>query len=449
MSEVIKIKKGFNINLLGEAEKTISEIQPRQCAIKPTDFHGVFPKMAVQEGDEVKVGTVLFWDKYRDNILFTSPVSGRVLEVRRGAKRVLEEVVIENNGRYEAVDFGKTDPAGMSREAAVEKLLKSGAWPLIRQRPYTIIANPADDPKAIFISAFDTAPLAPDYDLIVHGHGDAFQAGIDVLAKLTSGPIFLNINGAEGTSKVFTNSKNVRITQFHGKHPAGNVGTQIAHLAPVNKGELVWHLRPQDVIHIGKLFLTGKVDPTRIVALTGSEVKKPHYFRTVLGSSIEEMVKDNLKGGNVRFVSGNALTGTQIDKLGFVGFYDSQLTVLPEGDHYEFLGWAVPGVNKLSFSKTFLSSFLPKRKWRLDTNLNGGERAFVMTGRYEKVFGWDILPLQLLKSIMIEDIDQMEKLGIYEVDEEDFALVEFIDTSKHDIQEIVRHGLDLMRKEMS
>jgi Na+-transporting NADH:ubiquinone oxidoreductase subunit A len=397
----------------------------------------------------VKAGTVLFWDKYRDNIKFTSPVSGKVLEVRRGAKRVLLEVVIENNGRNEFVDFGKANPSDLSREEVVEKLLKSGVWPVLRQRPYSIIANPDDDPKAIFISAFDTAPLAPDYDLIVHGHGDDFQAGLDVLSRLTSGTIYLNINGAEGTSKVFTNSKNVRITQFHGKHPAGNVGTQIAYLSPINKGDIVWYLRPQEVLFIGRLFQQGKLDTTRLIALTGSELKKPHYIRTKLGSSVDEMLKDNLKGSNLRYISGNPLTGVQIDKQGFVGFYDSQVTVLPEGDHYEFFGWAHPGFNKFSFGRSFFSSVFPKKAWRLDTNLKGGERAFVMTGEFEKVFGWDIYPLQLIKSILIEDIDQMERLGIYEVDEEDFALCEFIDTSKTDIQEIIRNGLNLMLKEMS
>lgn len=449
MSEVIKIKKGFNINLLGEAERTISEIHPQHCAIKPTDFHGVFPKLAVQEGDEVKTGTLLFRDKYRDNILFTSPISGKVTEIRRGEKRVLLEVVIESSGKEEYIDFGKASPSSLSREEVIEKLLQSGTWPVIRQRPYSVIANPADQPKAIFISAFDTAPLAPDYDLIVHGHGDEFQTGIDVLAKLTSGDIFLNLNDTEGESKVFTNSRNVRITRFRGKHPTGNVGTQIAHLSPINKGEVIWTLRPQEVLQIGRLFLTGRMDPTRVIALTGSEVKKPHYFRTPIGSSIDEMIKGNILAGNLRFISGNPLTGTRIEKHGFVSFYDSQVTVLPEGDYYEFIGWALPGFNKFSFSRTFLSSIFKKSKWRLDTNMHGGERAYVMTGEYEKVFGWDILPLQLIKAILIEDIDLMENLGIYEVDEEDFALCEFIDTSKTDIQDIIRTGLDLMRKEMS
>ena len=449
MSEVIRIKKGFNINLAGEAEKTISEIYPSQCAIKPIDFHGVFPKLAVQEGDKVKTGSVLFWDKYHEEVLFTSPVSGTVAEIRRGAKRILLEIVIQNDGKDDYIEFGKADPEKLSREEIIERMLKGGIWPVLRQRPYSVIANSKDQPVAIFISAFDTAPLAPDFDLIVHGHGDEFQAGLDVLGKLTEGTIYLNINGSEGISKVFTNSSGVEITQFRGKHPAGNVGTQIARLSPIKKGDIVWYLRPQEVLHIGRFFLQGRIDSTRIIALTGSEVKKPHYIRTKLGGAIREMIDTNVSGGKLRFISGNALSGRRIEKEGFVGFYDSQVTVLPEGDYYEFLGWAKMGLNKFSFSGTFLSSIFPKKKWRLDTNLHGAERAFVMTGKFEKVFGWDIYPLQLIKAILVEDIDLMEKLGIYEVDEEDFALCEFIDTSKTEIQDIVRYGLDLMRKEMS
>jgi Na+-transporting NADH:ubiquinone oxidoreductase subunit A len=328
-------------------------------------------------------------------------------------------------------------------------MLESGVWPVLRQRPYSIIANPTAEPKAIFISAFDTAPLAPDYDLIVHGTGEAFQAGIDALAKLTKGAVHLNVSADATASKVFTNSKNVKVNYFSGKHPVGNIGTQIAFLDPINKGEMVWFLRPQDVLHIGRFFLEGRVDATRVIAFAGSEVIRPHYFRTRLGSSIEKMADNNTSGGKLRYISGNVLTGKKIDSDGYVGFYDSLVTVIPEGDHFEFFGWATPGFGKFSFSKTFPSWLRPGAKYKLDTNLNGGHRAFVMTGEFEKVFGWDIYPLQLIKSIMIEDIDLMEKLGIYEVDEEDFALCEFIDTSKTEVQAIVRKGLDLMRKEMS
>lgn len=449
MSDVISIKKGLTIKLIGEAEKTITEIIPKQCAIKPIDFNGVFPKILVQEGDAVKAGSPLFFDKYREKIIFTSPVSGTVKELKRGEKRVLLEVVIENDGKNESVDFGKSDPGRLSREEVIEKLLKSGLWPLIRQRPYSVIAEPAATPKAIFISAFDTAPLAPDYDLIVHGNGEAFQTGIDALAKLTGGIVHLNVNAGNTPSKVFTNCKGVQLNRFSGKHPAGNVGTQIAWLDPINKGDMVWYLRPQDVLHIGRFFVSGKIDGTELVALTGSEVKHPRYFKTKIGSSIAEMIEDNLSGENVRLVSGNPLTGKKIEKYGFVGFYDAQVTVLPEGDHFEFFGWAKPGFSKFSFSRSFFSWLSPGAKYRLDTNYHGGERAYVMTGQFEKVFGWNIYPLQLIKAILIEDIDLMEKLGIYEVDEEDFALCEFIDTSKTEIQQIVRKGLDIIRKEMS
>ena len=449
MSDVIKIKRGLTINLVGEAEKTVTEITPKLCAIKPTDFVGVFPKLLVQEGDEVKAGSPLFFDKYRDQIRFTSPISGKVKELRRGDKRVLLEIVIESDGKDTAVDFGKADPNKLKREEIVEKMLASGIWPMIRQRPYSIIAEPTIEPKAIFISTFDTSPLAPDYDLIVHGNGDAFQAGIDALVKLAEGKVHLNINADDAASKVFTNCKVVQINKFSGKHPAGNVGTQIAHLDPINKGDLVWYLRPQEVLQIGRFFLTGKIDATKMVALSGSEIKRPHYFRTKIGSSLTDLIKNNLLSENVRYISGNPLTGKKIEKHGYLGYYDSQLTVIPEGDHFEFFGWMLPGLKKFSFSRSFASWLMPKAKYKIDTNYHGGERAFVMTGNFEKVFGWDIYPMQLIKAILIEDIDLMERLGIYEVDEEDFALCEFIDTSKTEIQEIVRQGLDVMRKEMS
>ncbi len=449
MSETITIKKGLDINLEGEAEKTITEFEAGIYAIKPTDFVGVFPKLLVHEGDKVKAGTMLFYDKYRENIKFSSPVSGTVIEIKRGAKRVLLEIKIEADTKQEFVDFGSADPNTLSREKITEKLLESGIWPSIRQRPYTVIAQPNEDPKAIFISAFDTSPLAPDFDLIVHGHGETFQAGLDALTKLTSGKVHLNLFAGIASSKVFSNSKNVQVNYIKGPHPSGNIGPQINKIDPINKGETVWHLRPQEVLTIGRLFIEGKYDAERIFALTGSEVLKPHYYKTKIGASIKEFVKNNVKEGKPRYISGNVLTGKKIDKDGFIGFYDSQVSIIPEGDYYEFAGWALPGFGKFSFSKTFPTWMAGKnKKYRLDTNLHGGERALVMTGQYEKVFPFDIYPMQLLKAIMIEDIDAMENLGIFEVDEEDFSLCEFIDTSKTEMQAIVRKGLDTMRKEM-
>ncbi len=450
MSKTISIKKGLNIKLMGEAEKTIVEIEADNYAIKPIDFHGVFPKILVHEGDKVKAGAALFYDKYRPNIKFTSPVSGTIQEIRRGAKRVLLEISIKADTDQSAVDFGAANPSTLQREEIIEKMLESGVWPLIRQRPYNVIADPGHSPKAIFISGFDTAPLAPDYDLIVHGQGEAFQIGIDALKKLCTGTIHLNLPGGDASSKVFTNSKGVQFNYFKGPHPAGNVGTQINKLDPINKGDVVWHLRPQEVLTIGRLFLEGKFNAERIFALAGSEVEKPKYYKTKIGASISELIKNNIKSGTVRYISGNALTGRKIDKIGFIGFYDSLVTVLPEGDYYEMFGWALPGFGKFSFSNSFPTFLNGKnKKYRLDTNFHGGERAFVMTGEMEKVFPFDIYPLQLIKSIIVEDIDAMENLGIYEVDEEDFALVEYIDTSKSEIQAIVRQGIDMMRKEMS
>jgi len=449
MIKVIRIKKGLNINLYGEAEKILVEKQSGSFAIKPTDFVGVFPKLLIKEGDSVKAGSPIFYDKHRENIRFTSPVSGKITEIKRGAKRVLLEIRIEpdNGGGFE--DFGKADPKTLDKTAITSKMLASGVWPVLRQRPYSVIANPEDDPKAIFISCFDTAPIAQDFDFIVHGKGDIFQYGLDALSKLTSGKVHLNLNGDIQGSKVFSNSKGVQINYFSGPHPAGNVGVQIHHLDPINKGDVVWSLGPQEVITIGKLFMEGIYDASKIVALTGSEVLKPRYYHTTGGASITEMITGNINEGNLRYISGNVLTGKRIERDGYVGFYDNQVTVIPEGNEFEFLGWALPGLKKYSFSRTFLTWLTPGKKYRLDTNIHGGVRAVVMTGQFERVFPFHIYPVQLIKSILVKDIDLMENLGIYEVDDEDFALCEFIDTSKMEIQSIVREGLDWMRKEMS
>lgn len=448
MPKTYKIKRGLDIKLDGEAEKIVLDYQTQKYAIKPTDFIGVFPKMLVKEGDKVKAGSPLFFNKYNDRVIFTSPVSGTVKEIRRGAKRVLMEVVIEADLKEEYEEFGNADPKDLSREQVIEKMLQGGVWPMIRQRPYSVIASPDDIPKSIIISGFDSSPLAPDYDLIVHKNGNEFQTGLDALSKLTKGNIYLNLPGEEGRSKVFINSKNVEIKYFEGPHPAGNVGTQIHSIDPINKGDIIWYLRPQEVLTIGRLFREGKFNAERLIALTGSEVKKAAHYKTRIGACIEELTDGNVTDAKKRYISGNVLTGKKIEKTGFVGFYDYQLTVIPEGDYYEFFGWAAPGLKKFSFSRTFFSWLTPNRKYSLDTNMHGGHRAFVMTGEYEKVFPFDIYPMQLIKAIMIEDIDQMEALGIYEIDDEDFALCEFIDTSKTEMQKIVRNGLNLMRKEM-
>ena len=448
MSKTITLSKGLNIRLKGDAEKTLREFTALHFAVKPTDFIGVFPRMLVKEGDIVKAGTPLFIDKHRENICFPSPVSGTVSEIKRGDKRVLLEVRIEPDGKNEQERFGTADPASLTKAEITEKLLKSGLWSLIRQRPYGIIANPDQTPKAIHISAFDTAPLAPDYDFIVKGKGELFQTGLDALAKLTDNKVHLNI-GNNTSAKEFLNSRNVDITTFKGPHPAGNVGIQIHHIDPINKGDIVWFAGVQDVITIGNLFKQGVYNSEIILALVGSEVVKTGYYKTRRGACIGKLIEGNIKEGNVRYISGNVLTGTQIRPDSFTGYYDSAVTVIPEGNYHEFLGWALPGLDKLSFSRSFPSWLMPGKKYTVDTNLHGGERAFVMTGQFEKVLPMDIYPLQLLKAILVEDIDLMENLGIYEVEPEDFALCEFIDTSKTEIQTILRKGLETMRKEMS
>jgi len=450
MSKVIKIKKGLNISMLGTAEKIIKKAdQAEFYAVKPTDFKGIRPKLVVKVGDKVKAGTPLFYDKFKPEVQFTSPVSGEVVEINRGERRVILEVVVKADPTIEYEEFKVGNPKDLSREEIVKVLQKSGLWPTIRQRPYSVIANPEDKPKAIFISAFDSAPLAPDLDYIVKDYAKEFQMGIDVLSKLTDGTIHLNVNAEYPVSETYTKAKGININKFTGPHPAGNVGVQINKIEPINKGDIIWYTYPQEIIAIGRFFEKGVYDATKIMALTGSEIKNPRYYKLIQGASIKNIVHDNVKEGNLRYISGNVLTGTKISDEGYIGYYDNQITVIPEGDYYEFFGWATPGFKKHSASRALLSWLIPGKKFRLDTNFHGGKRAYVMTGEYDKVFPMDIFPVQLIKSIMIEDIDKMEQLGIYEVDEEDFALCEYVCTSKTEVQSIIRDGLDLMRKEMS
>ena len=328
-------------------------------------------------------------------------------------------------------------------------------WPAVRQRPYHIVANPEDTPKSIFISGFNSAPLAADFDFIVELlPKEHYLTGIKILRKLTEGNVYLNLS-SDSSSGLLKNTPGVEINYFSGPHPSGNVGIQIHHIDPVNKGEVVWYVNLQDIFSIGRLFNEGKYAPDKIVALAGSEVEKPRYYRTRTGASISTMVKGNIMAvrgigsKSVRYISGNVLTGQKIQPDGYLGYYDSTITVIPEGNYYEFFGWITPGLKKFSFSRTFLTWIIPGKKYRLDTNMHGGKRAFVITGEYEKVLPMDVYPMQLLKSILVEDIDKMEQLGIYEVAEEDFALCEFICSSKIEIQSIIRKGLDLMVVEMS
>ena len=416
-------------------------------AVKPVDFHGLIPKIVKKPCDEVKVGTTIFYDKYRPEIKYSSPVSGIIQKIVRGERRRIIEILIEDDGKDTAESFKNGDPSSMTREQVVENLIESGLWPSILQRPYGIVASPADVPRDIFISGFDTAPLAPDYDFIMQDSEKEFQTGINALKQLTDGKIHLGLDAGYPAAKAYTSAKNVVRHYFKGPHPAGNVGIQIHKIAPINKGEKVWTVKPQDVVSIGRLFQTGKYDPNVIVALCGSEVIKPVYYKLIRGAEVSSIITDNLKQENVRIISGNVLTGKKISPEGYIGFSDAQVTVIPEGDYYEMFGWITPGLKKFSVSRSFFSWLTPNREYVLDTNYHGGERAFVMTGEYEKVFPMDIYPVALLKSVIIEDIDKMEQLGIYEVIEEDMALCEFVCTSKTPVQSILRSGLRMVRKE--
>jgi Na+-transporting NADH:ubiquinone oxidoreductase subunit A len=418
--------------------------------VKPLDFPGLLPKLEVQEGDVVRAGTPLFYDKYRPEVKFSSPVSGEVVEIRRGERRQILEVVVKANGSVEYQVFGAAQPAALTRNQVVEKLLVSGVWPYIRQRPFGIVANPNDTPKAIFISCFDTAPLAPDMDFSIQGEDENFQAGIDALSKLTPGKIHLGLNADYPAASAFAKANGVEHHYFRGPHPAGNVGVHIHHIDPIGKGDVVWVVNPLDVVIIGRLFLKGIYDASRVIALAGSEVTSPRYYRVISGAQIDSITSGNLNSNiELRYISGNVLTGTKVEPFGYLGFYDNMVTVIPEGNHYEFFGWMSPGFNKFSASRTFLSRLTPWRKFKFDTNLHGGKRAYVITGQYEKVMPMDILPVHLIKAILANDIERMEQLGIYEVVEEDMALCEYVCTSKTDVQQILRNGIESLIKELS
>jgi len=450
MSKEIRLKKGLNINLIGEADKVYASVKPtKRYVVKPTDFHGLTPKLVVKVGEKVKAGSSLFFNKYDDKINFCAPVSGEVIDIVRGPKRKILEVVLKPDSVIDYKQFTTASAKSISREQIIDSMLKSGIWPFIRQKPYDIIANPSDMPKAIFISAFNSAPLTIDNDFALYGMDELFQKGLDYIVQLTSGKTHLNIDGNTNPSTVFTRAKGVEINKISGAHPAGNVGIQIHHIEPINKGEVVWYLQPQDVIAIARLFTEGKYDVSRIVALAGSQVKKPKYYRTIAGASIANLLADNINDGDSRIISGDILTGQHIDVNGILGFYDTTITIIEEGREQEFLGWILPGLHKFSASKTFLSWLTPAKKYSLNANMHGEERAYVMTGEYEKVLPMDIFPAHLIKACMTEDIELMENLGIYEVSPEDFALCEFVCTSKIEVQTIIRNALELVRKENS
>jgi Na+-transporting NADH:ubiquinone oxidoreductase subunit A len=450
MSTVIRLRKGLNIKIAGKAEKILlPDVAVDRFGMRFADFPGLVARLEVREGSEVSAGTVLFHDKAYPEIKYVSPVSGVVKEIIRGEKRVLQEIVIEQQGEGK-IDFGAADPLQLSREEVITRLLESGLWPVLRQRPYHIVARPDAIPKAVFISAFDTAPLAPDLDFVMSNtHGNYLQTGINALSRLTEGKIHISLE-AEGTRvNEIKNLKNVTLHNFAGPHPAGNVGVQVHHIDPVSKGEVVWTVDIQDVAALGRFFNTGFYNRDRIIALAGPGVLHPKYHRIRPGASVSAILRSNLRDDNQRVISGNVLTGKKISPEGSFGFYDNVVTVLPEGNYSEMFGWATPGLKKFSYWRSFASKLLPRKEYEMDTNLHGGKRAYVLTGHYENVLPMDIYPIYLIKAILAGDIDLMENLGIYEVAEEDFALCEYIDPSKTEIQEILRSGINMMIKEMN
>jgi len=451
MSHSIKIRKGVNIPLQGAAKKEVKSLpDSAYYAIKPSDFAGLTPKLLVKQGALVKAGTPLFYSKENDKIVFCSPVSGEVSEIIRGEKRRILRVLIKADQKNNSEDFGVISLNSAKREEVLSKVLSSGLWPLFVQRPFDVIANPQDKPKAIFVTGFDSSPLAPETSMIVGGKTEQINAGLKALVILADGAK-VHLNKYEGDSSISTNVSGVTTNTFSGPHPAGNVGVQIHHIDPINAEEIVWTMKIQDVIQIGETLLTGKYQPTKTIAFVGSEVNDPCYYTIKQGAQLTSLIEGNVSDKNNRVISGNVLTGTKIHKDGYLGFYHQQVTVEEEGDQAQFFmteGWLAPGFNKFSLSRTFPSWIMKNKKYKLNTNLNGEERAFVFSGQYENVFPFDIYPVHLIKSVMANDIEKMEELGIYEVAPEDFALCEYVCTSKINSQDIIRKGLNHLKNEL-
>ena len=453
MSRTVKLKRGFNINLAGKAKEVVRGIeQPDTFALKPTDFnHITIAKPLVREGDNVKAGTPVFYEKTMEDVLFCAPVSGEIIEIKRGKRRRVLEIKILADKEVEfekSKTFSVSDIARLTREELQAILTRGGVWPHIIQRPFGCVACPSDSPGSIFISGFDSHPLAPNYGFALEGQEQFFQAGINALKKFTEGPIHLNINANNELANIFSRTENVKHNKIYGPHPAGNVGVQIHHIDPVNKGDIIWTIKPVGVVEIGRYLLKGVYDTSGLVAITGSQIIHPAYVKTYAGACLNKLLAKNVKEGDNRYISGNVLTGEGVGPDGYLGFYHQQICAIPEGRYEELFGWIRPTTQKLSFHKAFglLSYALGnKKEFVPDTNQHGEHRNFVMTGAFEKVLPMDVLPNYLFKAILAQDYDEMEALGIYELIEEDVALCEFIDVSKHNLQEILREGIDLIK----
>ena len=444
MSKNIKLCKGLDIKLVGKAEARLENApMAKSYAVSPLDYENITPKLLVKVGDKVEAGSALFFDKNNPRILFTSPVSGVVSAINRGEKRKLLNIAIEPDATQVYKQLTVVDVAKAERSAIVEMLLESGLWTRIVERPYGIIANPDATPKAIFVSAFDSAPLAPDYNFILKEEKAAIEAGMAVLARLTEGKVHLSAR--KGDEGFMAEVKGVEYHTFSGKHPVGNVGVQIHHIDRIAKGDIVWTVNIQDVAMIGRMVTTGKLDMSKTIAVAGSEVEKPCYKRVIAGAAVESIV-GKVKDG-VRIISGDVLTGVATAKDGYLAANANMVTLIPEGDKYEFMGWAMPRFHRFSVSGSYFSWLFPKKSYNLDTNTNGEERPFVVTGLYEKYLPMDVYVSYLLKACLTKDLDKMENLGLYEVLPEDLALCEFVDPSKINMQQILRDGINLMIKE--
>lgn len=450
---VISTSRGYDILLEGEPKsKSVMDAYVTTYAILPPNFIGLspIPKVTVEVGDNVKAGDILFFDKKRPEIKYVAPVSGEVIEINRGAKRSIAEVVILADKELVYRSYDVPDPDNASREDLVAFLLESGAWPLLRQRPYNTVPDHDEVPRDVYISTFDSAPLAPDMDIVVDGREAAFQKGLDVLGKLTAGKVYLGLDARDkeqAPHTAFAEATGVEKYYFSGKHPIGNVGVQLHNTRPIGGDDVVWTPGVQDVITLGALFTEKKFMAERVVALVGSELKEPKYVRTYQGARIKELVDGNLTSEKVRLISGDVLSGQKVAEDSYLNFYSQQLTVIEEGDYYELFGWLLPIDPRPSISGTFPNFLFPGLKFKGDTNTHGERRAFVKTGDYERVLPMDIYPQQLMKSIMVADIERMEGLGIKELVEEDVALCEFVCVSKQPLQQILRQGLDKMREE--
>lgn len=446
MSNNIDLKKGLNLPVSGAADLRVkATVKPGTVAIQPSDFKGLNARLLVKEGDKVLAGSPVLADKKNSDVIVTSPASGVVEQVVRGDKRKLLAVLIKTDAAQEYVDFGKKDASKLSAAEVKETLLNSGLWACMVQRPYGIIADPAAAPKGIFISAFNTAPLAADTEFTLAAEKDAIQAGVNALSKLAK--VHVCVNSA---SSAFAKLSGADVHVVTGKHPAGNVGVQIANISYIRKEETVWTVALPFVAAIGKLFTTGKVDLTRKVAVTGPMAVEPAYIETLPGMPMSE-IKACVADGDVRYISGDVLTGKNAGANGYLGIADTQISLVKEGTEKELLGWAKPFRTKIfSADHSYFSWLTPNKKYDMDTNLHGGPRAFVMSDSYYgKVVPMDIYPLYLIKACIAGDIEKMEQFGIYEVLPEDLALCEYIDPSKNYIQDIIANGIDLMLKEMA